>query len=133
MDLADLAPAKGKVHPLSTPDGRVLLVHAQDLRQQKRLIPDLATWVQCFSLYTAIVCSKKPEPLTDLLGYMCQITKASQCIKWPSWVIYDQTFCQEAAERDIKGMGSAGTQPLCTMLHRPSKECRVMVQNMPFP
>ena len=52
VDLADLPPDKGKVHPLSTPDGSVLLVHAQDFMQQKRLIPDPAKWVQSFSLYT---------------------------------------------------------------------------------
>ena len=68
VDLADLPPAKGKVHPLSTPEGSVLLVHAQDFMQQKKLIPDLATWVQSFSLYTAVVCSKNPEYLTDMLG-----------------------------------------------------------------
>ena len=102
VDLADLPPAKGKVRPLSTPEGSVLLVHAHDFMQQKRLIPDLATWVQSFSLYTAVVCSKSPERLTDMLGYMCQITRASQRFKWPSWVIYDQNFRQEAADRDIK-------------------------------
>ena len=102
VDLADLPPAKGKVRPLCTPDGSVLLVHAHDFMQQKRLIPDLATWTQCFSLYTAVVCSKNSERLTDLLGYMCQITKASQPFMWPSWVTYDQNFRQEAAERDMK-------------------------------
>ena len=45
VDLADLPPAKGKVRPLSTPEGSVLLVHAQKFMQQKKLIPDLATWV----------------------------------------------------------------------------------------
>ena len=68
--------------------------------QQKRLIPDLATWVQCFSLYTAIICSQSPGRITDLLGYMCQIVRASHRFKWPSWVIYDQNFRQEAAERN---------------------------------
>ena len=102
VDLADLPPAKGKVRPLSTPEGSVLLVHAHDFMQQKWLILDLATWVQSFSLYTAVVCSKSPERLTDILRYMCQITRASQCFKWPSWVIYDQNFHQEPADRDIK-------------------------------
>ena len=87
VDLADLPTAMGKVRPLSTPEGSMLLVHAQDYMQQKKLIPDLATWVQSFSLYTAVVCSKNPEHLTDMLGYMCQITNASQCFKWPSSVI----------------------------------------------
>ena len=62
MDLADLPPAKGKVRPLSTPEGSVFLVHAHDFMQQKWLIPDLATLVQSFSLYTAVVCSKTRVP-----------------------------------------------------------------------
>ena len=56
--------------------------------------------MQCFSLYTAIVCSQSPERITDLLGYMCQIVRASHRFKWPSWIIYDQNFRQEAAERN---------------------------------
>ena len=100
IDLAELPPAKGKVRPIQSPEGGVLLVSAHDLLQQKRLIPDLATWVQCFSLYTAIVCSQSPERITDLLGYMCQIVRASHRFKWPSWIIYDQNFRQEAAEHN---------------------------------
>ena len=100
VDLAELPPAKGKVRPLQSPEGGVLFISAHDLLQQKRLIPDLATWVQCFSLYTAIICSQSPGRITDLLGYMCQIVRASHRFKWPSWVIYDQNFRQEAAERN---------------------------------
>ena len=100
IDVAELPPAKGKVRPIQSPEGGVLLVNAHDLLQQKRLIPDLATWVQCFSLYTVIICSQSPECITDLLGYMCQIVRASHRFKWPSWVIYDQNFRQEAAEHN---------------------------------
>ena len=102
VDLTELPPAKGKIRPLSAPEGSVLLVHAQDLMQQKKLIPDIPTWVQCFSHYAAIVCSKYPDRRADLLGYISQIMRVSQRFKWPSWVIYDQSFRQEAAERGIK-------------------------------
>ena len=102
MDLTELPPAKGKIRPLSAPEGSVLLVHAKDLMQQKKLIPDIPTWVQCFSHYAAIVCSKYPDRRADLLGYISQIMRVSQRFKWPSWVIYDQSFRQEAAERGIK-------------------------------
>ena len=102
VDLTELPPAKGKIRPLSAPEGSVLLVHAQDLMQQKKLIPDIPTWVQCFSHYAAIVCCKYPDRRADLLGYISQIMRVSQRFKWPSWVIYDQSFRQEAAERGIK-------------------------------
>ena len=67
---------------------------------QRRLIPDLATWLQCCALYTAIICSRNPGRVRDFMGYMAQIAKASQRFKWPSWVIYDLNFWQEAASRD---------------------------------
>ena len=100
IDFADLPPAKGKIRPLPAPEGSVILVNTYEYLQQRRLIPDLATWLQCCALYTAVICSRNPGRLTDLLGYMAQIAKASQRFKWPSWVIYDLNFRQEAASRD---------------------------------
>ncbi len=38
----------------------------------------------------------KPERVVDLMAYMASIAKASQKYRWPSWVIYDQNFRQEA-------------------------------------
>ena len=100
IDFADLPPAKGKIRPLPATEGSVILVNGYDYLQQRCLIPDLATWLQCCALYTAIICSRNPGRLTDLLGYMAQIPKASQRFKWPSWVVYDLNFRQEAASRD---------------------------------
>ena len=101
IDFTEIPPAKGKVRPLSVPEGNVILVQACDLLQQRRLIPDLGTWCQCFATYAAIVCSQVPERAGDLLGYSSQIARASQKYKWPSWVIYDQNFRQDAADRGV--------------------------------
>ena len=101
IDFADLPPAKGKIRPLSAPEGSVILVNAYDLLQQRRLIPDLATWLQCCSLYAAVICSRYPARSNNIFGFMSQIAKASQRFKWPSWVIYDLNFWQEAASRAI--------------------------------
>ena len=40
---------------------------------------------------------KQPSCLPSLLGYMSIIARASQKFLWPSWVVYDQNFRQEAA------------------------------------
>jgi len=61
----------------------VLLVHAQDLVQQKKLIPDIPTWVQCFSHYAAIVCSKYSDHRADLLGYISQIMRVINALSGP--------------------------------------------------
>lgn len=93
MDFNDLPPAKGKGRPLSHP---LDVVQAADLVQARRLIPDLATWTQCFGLYAAVVLSQKPERLCELLAYKAIIAKASQKYKWPARLIYDQNFRMEA-------------------------------------
>ena len=99
IDFAELPPAKGKIKPIPIPDGNIILVQACDLLQQRKLIPDLGTWVQCFAVYASVICTKAPERTSDLLGYMSHIARACQKYKWPSWIIYDLNFRQEAAER----------------------------------
>lgn len=99
IDLAELPPAKGRSKSLTgSLEGQVVLLHATDYFQAKRLIPDLSTWLQCFAIYMAIVIHQHPTRATSLLMYMSTISKLSQKFKWPSWVIYDYTFRQEAAE-----------------------------------
>ena len=100
IDFTDLPPAKGKTCPLSLPasEGSIIMVNAFDLMQQKKLIPDIGTWVQYFTIFAGVICSQSPGCLPDLLGYLYQITRASQQYKWPAWVIFDQNFYQEVAD-----------------------------------
>ena len=99
IDLTELPPAKGrsKVMPNSL-EGKILLLHETDFQQTKQLIPDINTWIQCFSVYTAIVVHYFPERATSMLMYTASMGKLSQKFRWPSWVIYDQAYRQEAAE-----------------------------------
>ena len=79
-------------------DGQVVLLQTSDFLQAKRLIPDLGIWIQCFSLYMAVILTKQPERATSLLLYQSSIAKLSQKFKWPVWVIYDNSYRQEAAD-----------------------------------
>lgn len=98
VDFSDLPPAKGKGRSMSqTFEGQVVVVQAADLLQSRKLIPDLATWLQCFALFTAAVARKKPERIADLMAYSTIVARASQKYRWPSWVIYDQNFRLEVA------------------------------------
>ena len=93
VDFSELPPAKGKVRSLpSGLEGQVVLVQAVDLSQSKKLIPDLATWVQCFALYMAVLAPHQPSRIPNLMVYMSGIAKASQKYNWPSWLVYDQNF-----------------------------------------
>ena len=96
IDFTELPPARGKsLSILLAVEGQVLVVQAVDLLQSRQVIPDLATWLQCFVIYAAVIASKQLSRLPDLLAYI--IAKASQKFLWPSWVVYDQNFRQKAA------------------------------------
>ena len=60
-----------------------------DLLQARRIIPDLATWLQCFVPYVATLASKYPKKVPELMAYQTMIARASQKYRWPSWVDYD--------------------------------------------
>ena len=93
VDFTELPPVKGKCRSQAF-DGQIVVVQAADLVQTRRLIPDLATWVQCFRLFTSARARGKPERLPDMMAYMAIVAKASQKFKW---VIYDQNFRMEMA------------------------------------
>jgi hypothetical protein len=98
VDFAELPPAKGKSRPLPQGlEGQVIVVQAADLVQSRKIIPDLATWLQYFALYVAVLEKDSPQKVQELMAYQTAIAKASQKYKWPSWVVDDQNFRQEAA------------------------------------
>ncbi len=47
-------------------EDQVIVVQAADLIQSWRIIPDLATWSQCYALYVAVLATDQPERLLDL-------------------------------------------------------------------
>lgn len=98
IDFSELPPAKGKARSVpQSLEGQVIVVQAADLLQDRKLIPDLATWTQCFALYTAVVASHDPGRVPDLMAYQSLVARTSRKYKWPSWLVYDQNFRQEAA------------------------------------
>ena len=99
VDFTELPPAKGRTKAFNSRlDGQIVILQAAEYLQAKRLIPDLGIWIQCFSLYAAVVLSKFPERRTSLLLYQSTIAKLSQKFNWPSWVMYDTSYRQEAAD-----------------------------------
>ena len=97
IDFADLPPARGKSRTPHSLEGQVIVVQAADLLQTRKIIPDLATWQQCYAVYVAALASRYPRRVPELMAYQTIIAKASQKYWWPSLVVYDQNFRQEAA------------------------------------
>ena len=73
------------------------MVQVEELIQPRRVIPDLATSLQCYVLYSVMVLQERPDRAAEMMAYQTAIAKASQRYKWPSWVICDVTFRQEMA------------------------------------
>ena len=64
------------------------------LTPARKLVPDLATWLQCFAIYTAAITQDQPDRVGELWPI---IAKSSQKYKWPPWVFYNATFRQKMA------------------------------------
>lgn len=60
-----------------------------------RKVPDLLSWVQCFGTYMAIVASKQPEWLQQLLAYQTLIVREAQRCGGRGWLVYDSYFRQQ--------------------------------------
>ena len=101
MDFSDLPPARGKActpHQSAIGEGQIVLVQAADLANSKKILPDLAVWLQCFALYV-VALAPPPDRLQDLMAYHSFIAKCSLRYRWPSWVVYDQNFHLEVANQ----------------------------------
>ena len=101
-DLGELPPARsyGKTPAALTSDveGKIVLLQAADYVRSQKHISDLSTWMQCFAIYSAVLLTKYPERAQSLLMYSAVIARLSKKFRWPSWIIYDQYFRQEAAD-----------------------------------
>ena len=69
----------------------------QPSRSKKRQVTSILEWVQCFSIYTAVIAAKHPERIQDLLGYQALIIEAHMEYDCDTWLGYDRRFRQTAA------------------------------------
>jgi hypothetical protein len=101
VDFTELPPARGLSKSSHTPGPNILLVQSADsIQGHKTFMPDLHTWMQCFSVYASVLALKFPQHLPELLAYSRDIVRASPQFKWPSWVIhvYDINYCHHMAD-----------------------------------
>ena len=86
----ELPPAKGWTRSMpNMEEGHIVVIRAEDLAGARKMIPDLAIWLQCFCLYLAVITECEPDRTKSLLAYATTIAKASLKYSWPSWVVYD--------------------------------------------
>ena len=61
----------------------------------RREVPDILSWVQCFSIYTAVIASKFPERVQKLLAYQTLIVREARRCGGRGWLSYDAFFRQQ--------------------------------------
>ena len=91
IDMVELLPDSLGTHGSS---------QAKDEKGSKRpkcQITSISEWVQCFGVFMAVVASKSPERIIDMLGYQSIIVEASREYEGDTWLGYDRRFRQMAA------------------------------------
>ena len=63
--------------------------------RSRREVPDLLSWVQCFSIYTAVMASAFPERVHKLLAYQTLIIREARRCGGKGWLAYDSFFRQQ--------------------------------------
>ena len=70
---------------------------ASGLSRQRREVPDLLSWVQCFGVYTAVVASRYPERVQKLLAYQTLMVWEARRCGGKGCLSYDSYFRQQMA------------------------------------
>ena len=108
-----------------------------------REIPDILSWLYCFSLYAAVICCNYPEKAKQLWAYQAMmINEARQCGGW-GWVLYDAAFCQQITSLESADFSRLNQSlysttilaygnrrqccPTCMLLDHTSEECALYV------
>lgn len=60
-------------------------------------------WVTCFGMYTAVLTSKHPQMIKQLLAYQTMIIREAQQCGENSWLAYDSYFQQVVGEPNATG------------------------------
>ena len=60
----------------------------------RREVPDLMSWLQCFSLYAAVVASKFPDKARELWAYQATMISEFRRCGGGGWRLYDAAFRQ---------------------------------------
>ena len=67
------------------------------LKSKRRQVSTITEWIQCFSIYAAVLTAKHPNRIQDLLGYQALIVEACSEYNNEAWLGYDRQFRQMAA------------------------------------
>ena len=64
---------------------------------QRREVPDILSWIQCFGIYISVMASKFPERVPHMLAYQTMLVREARRCGGRGWLAYDTAFRQQAA------------------------------------
>lgn len=67
------------------------------IKANRREVPDLLSWITCFGTYASVVCSKHPHWIRELLAYQTILVREARRCGGKGWQAYDAMFHQQAA------------------------------------
>ncbi len=94
--MAELLPDSWRLDELLQPESSQPTCHGT-VKQRKKPVTDILTWVKCFSVMAAVMTAKHPDRAPGLFAYNKSIVRASQVFEGPTWVSYDIQFRRKAA------------------------------------
>ena len=80
-------------------NGQLVLSHTP--KKRKRLITDIASWMEAFSIFYLILCSSFPHRWRDLTSYKLLILRTYRQFSGFCWLDYDRAFREHAAAEKV--------------------------------
>lgn len=84
VDMSELLPDRLGCSRTFTPEDK-----SGGTKSKKRAVANILEWIQCFSVYIAIIAQKNPERVPDLLEYQSLIIDTSIQYDGDGWIGYD--------------------------------------------
>lgn len=108
MDLSDLLQdnillAKKSASSGGTSQNESGLVQRYKKREFTKDEAGMLSWIQCFAVYIAIVCSQDLTRFNDLLGYMVIMINEGRHFRYQGWLTYDKMFRQSVVKSKCRG------------------------------
>ena len=66
-------------------------------KTQRREVPDILSWIQCFRFYFSVMASKYPERVPNMLAYQTTLVREARRCGGRGWLAYDMAVRQQAA------------------------------------
>ena len=72
-----------------------------EAKRLRREVPDLLSWVQCFSMFSGVVARQHPERTKELFAYLTMVVREARRCGGSGWREYDAMFRQLAASGEV--------------------------------